>query len=150
MVQVHIQPVITVFITCCMLFSGVLFALQAEESPATESPNGVTCNRGTCSRGRCCRTRWESIVEEEVKDPAALKLEETLKKNSKCLRCHNRDRTKLLEDGKEMSLQVHKEDYLASAHGEVRCTSCHRAIGNRKHPSKSTNITHRKRAGIFG
>jgi len=147
-----LQPVITVFITCCMLFSGVLFALQAEESPATESPateSSATESSATESsatevpavKAVVAEQGAESIVEEQVKDPAALKLEETLKKNSKCLKCHNRDRTKLLEDGKEMSLQVHRDDYLASAHGEVRCTSCHRAIGNRKHPSKSTNIT---------
>ena len=79
----------------------------------------------------------EATQDEVVQDPAALKLEETFKKNNKCLRCHKRDKTKLLEDGEEMSLQVHKDDYLSSAHGEVRCTSCHRAIGKRKHPSKN-------------
>jgi hypothetical protein len=68
-------------------------------------------------------------------------LEEILKKNAKCLRCHNRDKAKLLEDGDSMSIQVHRENYLQSAHGEVSCVSCHQAIGNRKHPSKSTNIT---------
>ena len=137
-----VLPVLTVFICCCMLFSGGLFALQEGESPATESP--VTESPVTEAPPADTVTTKQgpvSAVEEQVKDPAALKLEETLKKNSKCLRCHKRERTKLLEDGSEMSLQVHKDGYLASAHGEVSCVSCHRAIGNRKHPSKSTNIT---------
>ena len=116
-------PVLTVFFIVCMLFSSVLYAqeLPAAEVPTTEAP-------------------VESAVIEDIQDPAALKLEETLKKNNKCLRCHKRDKTKLLEDGEEMTLQVHKDEYLSSAHGEVSCTSCHRAIGNRKHPSKKTNI----------
>ena len=117
-------PVLTVFFICCMIFSGVLFA---QEVPTTEVP--------------AVEVSAESVVSEDPQDAAALKLEETLKKNNKCLRCHKRDKTKLLEDGEEMSLQVHKDDYLSSAHGEVSCTSCHRAIGNRKHPSKKTNIT---------
>jgi hypothetical protein len=102
-----------------MIFSSVLYAQQ---SPATD------------------------VVAEpaEIEDTAidvTSRLEEILKNNNKCLKCHNRDRTKLLEDGEEMSLQVHREDYFSSAHGEVRCISCHRAIGKRKHPSKKTNIT---------
>ena len=131
-----VLPVLTVFIICCVLFSGVLFALQTDESPVTKSP--VT--EVPAAEAVAAEQVAESTAE-EVKDPAALKLEETLKKNSKCLRCHKRDKTKLLEDGKEMSIQVHQEGYLASAHGEVSCVSCHRAIGNRKHPSKKTNIT---------
>jgi len=132
-----VPSVLTVFIACCMLFSGNLIALQAEEPateelPATEAPAEETV---------VAEQAAETIEQEEVKDPVALKREETLKKNSKCLRCHKRERTKLLEDGNEMSLQVHTDDYLASAHGEVSCTSCHRSIGNRKHPSKSTNIS---------
>ena len=118
-------PVLTVFFICCMLFSGVLYAQETPpiEVPATESP------------------ATEAPTTEAPVDAAALKLEETLKKNNKCLRCHKRDKTKLLEDGEELSLQVHKDEYLSSAHGEVSCTSCHRAIGKRKHPSKKTNIT---------
>ena len=122
-------PVLTVFFICCMIFSGVLYAqeIPETETPATEAP--------------ATEAPVESAVIEDPPDAAALKLEETLKKNNKCLRCHKRDKTKLLEDGEEMSLQVHKDDYLSSAHGEVSCTSCHRAIGKRKHPSKKTNIT---------
>jgi len=127
-----VLPVLAGCIFCCLIFSGSLFALQEEESPVTEAPPAETV---------ATEQEVVSAVEEQVKDPVALKLEETLKKNAKCLRCHSRDRTKLLEDGSEMSLQVHKDDYLASAHGEVSCISCHRAIGNIKHPSKSTNIS---------
>ena len=72
-----VLPVLTVFIICCVLFSGTLFAFQAEESPVTESPAAMAVD---AEQGA------EPAVE-EVKDPAALKLEETLKKNSKCLRC---------------------------------------------------------------
>jgi len=116
-------PVLTVFLICCMGFSSVLYA---QEVPTTEVA--------------AAEVSAESVVSEDPQDAAALKLEETLKKNNKCLRCHKRDKTKLLEDGAEMTLQVHKDDYLSSAHGEVSCTSCHRAIGNRKHPSKKTNV----------
>jgi len=116
-------PVLIVFIICCTIFSNVLYA---QELPATGAPTA--------------EVPTESAVIEDAQDAAALKLEETLKKNNKCLRCHKRDKTKLLEDGEEMSLQVHKDDYLSSAHGEVRCVSCHKAIGKRKHPSKKTNI----------
>lgn len=121
----------SLLICCGLLFSGSSFALQEEESPVSEAPPAETV---VSEQGAL------PAVEEQLKDPAALKLEETLNNNSKCLRCHDRERTKLLEDGSEMSLQVHKDDYLSSAHGEVSCISCHRAIGNRKHPSKSTNI----------
>ncbi len=134
-------PVLTVFIACCMVFSGGLFALQTKETPVTEPPVAEPSVTVTPAEEIVVTEKTAEPIAEEVKDPAALRLEETLKINTKCLRCHKRERTKLLEDGTEMPLQVHKDDYLASAHGEVRCTSCHRAIGKRKHPSKSTNIT---------
>ena len=142
-----VSSVLTVFIVCGMLFSGNLIALQTEEPPVAEplaagAPADETVVADQDAEAEAeTEAKAKAKANEEVKDPVALKLEETLKKNSKCLRCHKRDRTKLLEDGSEMSLQVHKDDYLASAHGEVSCTSCHRAIGNRKHPSKSTNIS---------
>lgn len=66
--------------------------------------------------------------------------EEILKANNKCLRCHKRERTKVMEDGEELQLQIHGESYINSAHGAIKCISCHESIGNRKHPSKSTNI----------
>ena len=133
-----VRPVITFFMACCcLLLSGVLFAFQAEESAEADVPEKVA----PAAEVVAAEDDADSKAKEETGDPAALKLEETLNQNSKCLKCHNRDRTKLLEDGSEMSLRVHKDDYLASAHGEVKCISCHRAIGNRKHPSKSTNIT---------
>ena len=94
-----VLPVLTVFIICCVLFSGALFALQADESPVTKSPvtevpaaEAVAAEQGAESTAE----QGAESTAEEAKDPAALKLEETLKKNSKCLRCHNRDKTKLL------------------------------------------------------
>jgi len=68
-------------------------------------------------------------------------LRQPLKKNKKCLGCHSKDKTKLLEDGERMALQIHREDFTGSAHGKIECGSCHQAIANRKHPSKKTNIT---------
>ena len=127
-------PVLTVFFIVCMMFSNVLYAQEVadKELPATEVPTTEAPVESAVI---------EATQDEDAQDPAALKLEETLKKNNKCLRCHKRDKTKLLEDGEKMTLQVHKDEYLSSAHGEVSCTSCHRAIGKRKHPSKKTNIT---------
>jgi hypothetical protein len=78
---------------------------------------------------------------EEAPADVNAELEALLKANGKCLRCHKRDKVKTLEDGSEMSLQIHGEDYTGSAHGEVACVSCHKAIGNRRHPSSKTNIT---------
>jgi hypothetical protein len=122
-------PVLIQFFACCMIFSGTLYPQETAEKeiPAAEIP--------------IAEENAESAVKEDAQVDVTSRLEETLKKNNKCLRCHNRDKTKLLEDGESMSIQVHREDYLSSAHGEVSCTSCHRAIGKRKHPSKSTNIT---------
>ena len=134
-----VLPVLTVFIICCMLFSGVLYALPAEETPATEA--AATATEVTPDGAPVAGQGTEPVAEEDTAIDVKSRLEETLKKNKKCLRCHRKERTKLLEDGKEMSLQVHSDAYLNSAHGEVSCVSCHSAIGNRKHPSKSTNIT---------
>lgn len=103
---------------CCMIFCGTLYA---QEVPAAEEN--------------------AKAVTEDAQVDVTSRREEILEKNSKCLRCHNREKTKLLEDGENMSIQVHREDYMSSAHGEVSCTSCHVAIGKRRHPSSSTNIT---------
>jgi len=127
-----ILPALTVFFLCAMVYSGAIFAIPAEEALATDEAE---------TEVPVAEQVEESPAEEAVIDKAALRLAEKLKANEKCLRCHKRDKTKLLEDGKEMSLQVHKDEYLSSAHGEVSCVSCHSAIGKRKHPSKSTNIT---------
>ena len=96
-------PVLTVFFICCMIFSGVLYAQETPETKqaATEVPT---------TEVPAAEVSAESVASEDSQDSAALKLEETLKKNNKCLRCHKRDKTKLLEDGEEMSLQVHKEE----------------------------------------
>lgn len=99
----------------CMVFSGVLFAQTA--------------------------TQPEPAAIEQAPIDVTTELEAILKKNKRCLKCHSRDKLKILEDGQSMSLQVHRQEYASSAHGETACVSCHEAIGNRKHPSRSTNIT---------
>ena len=109
--------VLIVFFIYCMIFSGVLYALPAAEI----STEPVAVNNAPAD-----------VVAE---------LEAILKKNKKCLKCHSREKFKTLEDGEQMPLQVHRENFLGSAHGETACVSCHEAIGNRKHPSKKTNIT---------
>jgi hypothetical protein len=108
---------VSILISFCLVFSGALYADTTVEPGA------------------------ETVLGEAVTADATAELEAILKKNSKCLRCHTKDRSKTLEDGTELSLKVHKEDYLTSAHGEVACIGCHEAIGSRKHPSKKTNIT---------
>lgn len=123
-----IAAIVVLFIYC-MVISGVLFALPEKglntTTVATEKINVLT----------------QPATVDADPEEAALELEAILKKNKKCLTCHRRDKVKVLESGEEMSLQVHKEDYAGSAHGEVACVSCHISIGSRKHPSKSTNIT---------
>lgn len=74
-------------------------------------------------------------------DARSVELAAILKKNTKCLKCHTKDKFKSLEDGEQLSLQLHREDFTGSAHGEISCVGCHQAIGDRKHPSKKTNIT---------
>jgi hypothetical protein len=129
------MPVLAVFLSCCL--SSTLLASAQESPPAATDPVSDTPVEEATAAGPDA----EPVAEVSPADKAALKLQETLDQNGKCLRCHNRERTKLLENGEEMSLQVHKEDYVTSAHGEVKCVSCHTAIGKRKHPSKSTNIS---------
>ena len=125
-----------IFFIFCTIFSGALFAQDTSKAdskpvvaPATES--AVTPDAAAGG----------SDAVAEVVDEAAAELAATLKKNKKCLRCHSKDKVKTLEDGQELSLTVHKDDYSKSAHGEIACIGCHVAIGNRKHPSKKTNIS---------
>jgi len=70
------------------------------------------------------------------------------KANKKCLACHSRPRFKALEDGEKLPLEVAAEDYNHSAHGGISCVSCHTAIANIRHPSKSTNISIASRRGF--
>jgi hypothetical protein len=132
-------PLLTMFFFCCMFLSSILYAQDIPESevPATEIPQAEAPPADKAVE----EIKTEPAPVEVVPTDEELKLADTLKKNNKCLRCHNKDKIKLLEDGEEMSIQVHKEDYLSSAHAEVKCISCHQAIGDRKHPSKKTNIT---------
>ena len=118
---------------CCLIFSGIVFA---QDLPVTQTPE---TEAHVAEAGEKPASKEPASPEDGSIDVKS-KIEETLKANKKCLNCHRRDKSKLLEDGKEMSLMVHRDEYLASAHGEVKCVSCHRAIGKRKHPSKSTNI----------
>lgn len=109
--------VLLFFFVFCMMSSGALYAVFAIEISA-----------------------GPAAVNDAPVDVVA-ELEAILKKNKKCLKCHSRDKFKTLENGEQMSLQVHREDYIGSAHGEFSCVGCHEAIGNRRHPSKKTNIT---------
>ncbi len=134
-----VLPVLTACILCCMVFSSVSFAQTTEQAPA---PEPVAAGTAEAEEGAEPEAAQSANLEAEdsAAEKAAARLAEKLKQNNKCLKCHNKEKTKQLEDGSEMSLQVHGEAYISSAHGEVACTSCHTAIGNRKHPSKSTNI----------
>jgi hypothetical protein len=119
-----------VLFACCMVFCGVLYAAPVEEPTATTEVTGSgevvdeTPAAQTASPGQAEGATADVVA----KDAATLRKEEIKKKNEKCLMCHKRDKTKLLEDGTEMSLQVPKEPYFASAHGTVSCVSCHREI----------------------
>ena len=147
-----VLPVLAFCIISCLMFSGVTFALAAEEptatAPSATEPTATepaatepAATEASATETAAAGQDAVSAAGEDNADGPASRAEETLKQNNKCLKCHNKERSKLLEDGKEMSLQVHSEAYFASAHGEVSCISCHRAIGKRKHPSKSTNIS---------
>lgn len=125
-------PVLTILFSCCMLVSNTLYAQTPAETE--DSPETVTTETTVAEVDAVMSENEEAEIDVKAK------LEEILKQNKKCLKCHSKDKTKTLEDGEEMSLQVHADGYNNSAHGEVRCISCHRAIGKRKHPSKKTNI----------
>ncbi len=112
-----VLPSLIIFLIFCAIFNDRLYA-QPVADPAAEL--AITKNT-----------------------PADLgtQLEANLKQNNKCLKCHSREKIKTLESGEELSLQVHRDDFTSSAHGEIACVSCHEAIGSRRHPSKKTNIT---------
>ena len=135
-------PVFIILIVFCMLSGGFLYAAQAEESAATAeaaaSGEPAGDEQAAAEQGENAAGAAE---ENAARDAAAARLEEIQQKNKKCLMCHNREKTKLLEDGREMSLHVPKEAYLSSAHGAISCVSCHKAIGKIKHPSKDTEIS---------
>jgi hypothetical protein len=59
----------------------------------------------------------------------------------KCMKCHSKDKTKSLEDGAEMSLNVPSTEYTSSAHSKEGCVSCHKVIANKKHPAKKYRIS---------
>lgn len=112
--------VLTALLLSCMLFSAASIAQETQADAAEEAAAA------------------ESAPETPV--DVDTELEQALKENNRCLRCHTRDRSKTLEDGQELSLKIHREDFMASAHGEVACTSCHESIANRgRHPSSQTN-----------
>jgi len=119
-----------------MLLSNTLYAAQSEQ-PAATTETPVTQE----TAGDAPEAESEAAEPEAVKDAVTARLEETQQQNNKCLMCHKREKTKMLENGKEMSLLVPKDPYLASAHGKIKCVSCHTAIGKIKHPSSETNIS---------
>jgi len=61
-------------------------------------------------------------------------------KDTKCLKCHSKNKTKSLADGEEMSLFVPLSEYTSSAHNKEGCVSCHKVIANKKHPAKKYRI----------
>ncbi len=116
-------------VICCMIFSGVLYAqpqADVETEPAVKKAQDAIA---------------QPAAVEQAAEAVDAELEAILKKNTRCLRCHTKDKSKTLENGEELSLKIHGDDYTSSAHGEIACVSCHEAIGNRRHPSKKTNIT---------
>ena len=68
----------------------------------------------------------------------------SVKSDTKCLKCHSRDREKKLEDGDVLSLHVAKAEYADSVHGEIGCTSCHQALVGKKHPSREPIASRRE------
>ena len=102
---------LTTLLLCCVFFSGLSLAQETAEETAPEAADAPV------------------NVDTE--------LERILAQNNRCLRCHTRDRSKTLEDGQELSLKIHREDFTRSAHGEVACVSCHVSIESRgRHPSR--------------
>lgn len=61
-------------------------------------------------------------------------------KDTKCLKCHSKNKTKSLADGEQMSLFVPLSEYTSSAHSKEGCVSCHKVIANKKHPAKKYRI----------
>lgn len=116
--QFHAKLPVLIVVVSGMILSNLLFAQVTTETENVVLP-----------------------VQEQDSIDVTSRHEEILKANNKCLRCHKRERTKLMEDGEELQLQIHGESYINSAHGVIQCISCHTSIGNRKHPRKSTNIS---------
>ncbi|MCW8926204.1 MAG: hypothetical protein OQJ84_08110 [Xanthomonadales bacterium] len=115
-VNTRVWSVLTALFTLWFMLNGPVFAQQAKEPSA------------------------EPATTESAPAEADAALEAILEQNNRCLRCHTRDRTKTLEDGTELSLKIHREDFIGSAHGKVACTSCHVSIESRgRHPSSKTN-----------
>jgi len=130
-------PVFIFLMTFCLLPGGALQAAQAQQPAAAEPAAQAQEAETGGEENATVATQQEA---EPAKDAAAARLEEIQKKNDKCLMCHKREKTKLLADGKEMSLQVPKEAYVSSAHGGVSCVSCHTDIGKSKHPAKGEEV----------
>ena len=69
---------------------------------------------------------------------------QSVKSDTKCVKCHSRKREKTLEDGDVLSLQIPKAEYANSVHGEIGCTSCHQALADKKHPSREPIASRRE------
>jgi hypothetical protein len=107
---------LTILLLCGMFFTGVACAQETAAQPGAAAEAEAPVNVDT-------------------------ELELILKQNNRCLRCHTRDRSKALENGQELSLKIHREEFMDSAHGEIACVSCHESIESRgRHPSSKTNV----------
>ena len=73
-------------------------------------------------------------------EAADLDMKPGAERDKKCLKCHSKDKTKMLQDGAEMSLLVPLSDYTSSAHSKEGCVSCHKVVANKKHPAKKYRI----------
>jgi len=69
---------------------------------------------------------------------------QSVKSDTKCVKCHSRKREKTLEDGDVLSLHIPKAEYANSVHGEIGCTSCHQALADKKHPSREPIASRRE------
>lgn len=84
----------------------------------------------------------ESVTEtKSSQNSAEVKTKHASDQDKKCLKCHSKDKTKLLEDGEEMSLNLPLSAYTSSAHSKEGCISCHKVIASKKHPAKKYRIS---------
>lgn len=57
--------------------------------------------------------------------------------NENCLECHNkRNQFKIFENGKKVEVFINNEEYLKSAHKNLKCSECHISFTNKNHPER--------------
>ncbi|WP_075858125.1 cytochrome c3 family protein [Carboxydothermus pertinax] len=64
----------------------------------------------------------------------AAKVEENLKNNEWCFKCHGAIGLKMVWDGATISLYIDPEKYRASMHGTNKCQTCHPGVNTYPHP----------------